>query len=176
MADELRSVHATAGSPHHRTTHAALARIRAAACGASLYGQAQTAHGLTPAFPYLDRAVVEACLACRPWEATDPHHPKPLLLAALAPLTSPGLMTRRDKGHYTAELYTGWRRHRRHLTDLLDAPVLADLGLIDPGQLRTAARTFLDSGLPPALLTDTLALELWLQAQPPAHTGGGENA
>ncbi len=86
-------------------------------------------------------------------------------MTALEPLAPAGTMSRSDKGHYTAELYAGWRRHRDHLLDLLAAPILGDLGLIDPGRLRHAARTFATSGLPPGLLTDTLALELWLRDQ-----------
>jgi asparagine synthase (glutamine-hydrolysing) len=161
----VEAVLAASDSPYERATHATLTRIRTAARRAALYGRAQQLDGLAPAFPFLDRQVVEAALRVTPWQRTDPYQPKPLLTAAVAPLAAPGVLTRRDKSHYTADIYAGWRAHRRELGELLAEPILADLDLIDRDQLAAAVHRFAVDGTPPAELTTTLAVELWLGAR-----------
>jgi asparagine synthase (glutamine-hydrolysing) len=164
VAAAVRYAAATADTPYDMATHASVTAIRVAARRAALYGRAQRLDGLTPAFPFLDRHVVEAALRVAPWLRADPWQPKPLLTTALAPVAPPGVLDRRDKGNYTAELYAGWRAHRAQITALLTDPMMAELGLVDAGSLNHAVNMFGVDRTPPAMLANTLAVELWLCA------------
>jgi asparagine synthase (glutamine-hydrolysing) len=147
-----------------RGVHATLARIRAA--GASAAGYARTLEalaGLTVEFPFLDRAVIEACLSVRPWERTDPWQFKPLLRHALKDLAPRHLLTRTTKSHYDDDLHHGWIRHRVEIGELLERPVLAGYGLTDSKSLSRVLSGGQHAGLPPAFLTELLAVELWLR-------------
>jgi asparagine synthase (glutamine-hydrolysing) len=152
--------------------HATVIRIRACARRAAAYGDTLTQHGVPTCFPYLDRAVIEACLATRPEQRTTPYQPKPLLAAALEPI-APGLLVRRDKGHHNHDLHAGLAAHTPHLLELFgDDCALARAGLIDAPVLRRALTgtgpASVTGGLPLAFLTETLAMELWLR-----HRTGG---
>ncbi|GAA2064476.1 hypothetical protein GCM10009801_09120 [Streptomyces albiaxialis] len=149
------------------TTHGALMRIRSVARRAGLYRDAMEAAGVPGHFPYLDRTVIEAALATRPDQRTDPWAPKPLLTAALAPLTPPGLLIRRDKGHYNAEIHTGLAAHGPELADLFTDSALAQAGLIDETALRSALAQAATARIPLGFFTETLALELYLRSTGP---------
>ncbi|MBV9143199.1 MAG: hypothetical protein JO115_20170 [Pseudonocardiales bacterium] len=151
---------ATAG----RGTHAALARIRSTAYRAALYRDALASYGVRTEFPFFDRAVLEACLAVRPWERSDPWQPKPLLRAALADVVPTHLLARRTKAHYNDDIYRGWKANRHHVAELLDDSRLCELGLVDASVLRRCVRSFGPSGLAPAFITDTIACEVWLRS------------
>lgn len=158
-----------------RNTHAALVRIRSTAYRAALYRDAVAGHGVPAEFPFFDRAVLEAALAVRPWERTDPWQPKPLLRAALVDTVPARLLARRTKAHYNDDIYRGWTANRHRVAELLDDSRLAELGLIDTGVLRHCLRSFGRSGLASAFVTDTIACEVWLRslAPPFAHHRGG---
>jgi asparagine synthase (glutamine-hydrolysing) len=156
------------------STHATLVRIRSTAYRAALYRDALAGHGVPAEFPFFDRAVLEAALAVRPWERTDPWQPKPLLRAALANTVPGRLLARRTKAHYNDDIYRGWSANRQRLADLFKDSRLAELGLIDTGVLRDCLRSFGPSGLAPAFVTDTIACEVWLRSLAPAvHLPGG---
>lgn len=159
-------------------THAALVRIRSTAYRAALYRDALAGHGVPAEFPFLDRAVLEAALAVRPWERTDPWQPKPLLRAALADTVPARLLARRTKAHYNDDIYRGWTANRHRVAELFDDSRLAELGLIDTGVLRRCWRSFGPSGLAPAFVTDTIACEVWLRrlAPPFTHRQEADNA
>lgn len=153
--------------------HAAVVRIRASAYRAALYRDAMQAAEVPTAMPFFDRPVLEACLAVRPWERVDPWQPKPLLRAAFADIVPAQLLARRTKGHYNADIHHGWSAHRDRLAGLLDRPLLAEqYGLIDPAALRRALAGFGPSGLPPAWVTDVVAVERWLRdlTPPPSRS------
>lgn len=152
-------------------THSALVRIRSTAYRASLYRDALAGHGVPAEFPFFDRAVLDAALAVRPWERTDPWQPKPLLRAALTNTMPARLLARRTKAHYNDDIYRGWTANRHLLASLFEQSRLAELGLIDANALRHGLRSFGPSGLAPAFVTDTIACELWLRslAPPFAH-------
>ena len=152
------------------SSHAALVRIRSTAYRAALYRDALAGHGVPAAFPFFDRAVLEAALAVRPWERTDPWQPKPLLRAALAGTVPTRLLARRTKAHYNDDIYRGWAANRRRVAELLDSSRLAELGLIDTGVLLGCLRSFGPSGLAPAFVTDTMACEVWLRNLAPPFT------
>ncbi len=151
-------------------THAALARIRSTAYRAALYRDALAGHGVRAEFPFFDRAVLEACLAVRPWERADPWQPNPLLRAALAGVVPGHLLARRTKAHYNDDIYRGWKANRHHVAELFDDSRLCELGLIDPNVLRRCMHSFGPSGLAPAFITDTIACEVWLRSLPAPFT------
>lgn len=149
-----------------QTTHAALVRIRASAYRASLYRDAMQAAGVPTSMPFFDRNVVEACLAVLPWERTDPWQPKPLLCKAFRHDVPDHNLSRRTKGEYNADIHHGWKTHRREVTKLLAEPALAEHDLIEQAQLHRILDTFGPGGLPPAWVTDLVAIETWLHQQP----------
>jgi asparagine synthase (glutamine-hydrolysing) len=153
-----------------RSTHAALVRIRSTAYRAALYRDALAGHGVSAAFPFFDRAVLEAALAVRPWERTDPWQPKPLLRATLGDTVPARLLARRTKAHYNEDIYRGWMANRQRVAEFLDHSWLAELGLIDVGVLRRCLRSFGPSALAPAFVTDTIACEVWLRSLAPPFT------
>lgn len=161
-----------------QTTHAAVVRIRASAYRAALYRDAMQSAGVATAMPFLDQAVVEACLAVYPWQRTDPWQPKPLIRTAFRGRIPERLSSRRTKGHYNADIYHGWTTHREQLAEFMQRPMLAERhGLIDPKALHRDITMFGPSGLPPAWLTEVLAIEQWLRdltydsPQEAAHAG-----
>ncbi|MGH3830341.1 MAG: asparagine synthase-related protein [Pseudonocardiaceae bacterium] len=144
-------------------THAAVVRIRASAYRAALYREAMQIDGVPTAMPFFDRRVMEACLSVLPWERTDPWCPKPLLRAAFSDVVPAAVLSRRTKGEYNADIHHGWSIHRRQVAELLDGSRLVEHGLIDPVTLRAALSAFGPSGLPPAWITDLIAVETWLR-------------
>jgi asparagine synthase (glutamine-hydrolysing) len=172
-AEELVRAAILEATPHtvaQQGMHATLARIRSAAYRVALYRDAMVWHGVPAEFPFFDRAVLEGCLAVRPWERTDPWQPKPLLRAALTGMVPERLLTRRTKAHYNDDIYWGWKANQHHVADLLDDSQLSGLGLIDPSVLRRNLRSFGPSGLAPAFVTDTIACEVWLRNLAPPFT------
>lgn len=165
-AEELARAAILGAIPHaviEQGSHASLVRIRSAAYRAALYRDAMAGHGVPAEFPFLDRAVLEGCLAVRPWERTDPWQPKPLLRAALAEVVPERLLSRRTKAHYNDDIYRGWKANQHRVADLLDDSLLVELGLIDADVLRRNLHSFELSGLAPAFVTDTIACEIWLR-------------
>lgn len=156
-------------------THATLARIRSTANRAGLYRDAMTGCGVPAEFPFFDRAVLEACLAVRPWERTDPWQPKPLLRSAVAGMVPGRLLTRRTKAHYNDDIYRGWQANRHRMAELLEDSRLVALGLIDTAALRRGLSSFGPSGLAPAFVTETIACEVWLRTLAPPFTAERES-
>ncbi len=151
-------------------THAAVARIRASAYRAALYRDAMQANGIFTAMPFFDRHVVEACLSVLPWERTDPWCPKPLLRSAFLGVIPGTALSRRTKGAYNADIYHGWNTHRLQIAELLDRPQLVEQGLVDHTRLRGLLASFGPSRLPPAWITDLIAVESWLRDLGPPFT------
>jgi len=144
-----------------RPLHSTLARIRASAYAANAYGQSMNEFGATPVFPFFDREVIEACLSTRPWARTDPWEFKPLLTTAMSDALPTRLLARTTKSSYTSDVHTGWSRHRTEVLALVREPLLADLGFVDHDRLHRSLTGWGASGVPPAYVTDLLALELW---------------
>lgn len=155
-------------------THAALVRIRASAYRAAIYRDAMQTDGVPAAMPFFDRQVVQACLSVLPWERTDPWCPKPLLRTAFDGLFPADVLSRRTKGEYNADLYHGWSIQRQQVTGLLCHSRLVEHGLIDPVKLRAALATFGRDGLPPAWITDLIAVEIWLRDLAPPFSARQE--
>lgn len=114
--------------------------------------------------PYLDSAVVRACLALPAWRRADPTVAKPLLRTALAGLVPDTVLTRPTKGNYARSAYAGVRRAAPALRRLLTDSVAADHGLLDPVPVRAVLERAIQ-GLPTPwrALNQVLAVELWLR-------------
>jgi asparagine synthase (glutamine-hydrolysing) len=119
--------------------------------------------GLRLELPYFDDRVVEVCLAVRLHERTTPWSYKPLLAKALDGLVPAVIGQRRTKGAYGADVHAGLRRHRGDLAAMCDDPVLARLGLVDAGVLRSACLGMHPPTLSLPALEASLGCEAWLR-------------
>lgn len=119
--------------------------------------------------PFLDTAVVEACMAIPSFERVRPGVYKPLARLALSRLVPDWLLTRQTKTLFTTSVFDGLAANAPTLRRILADSHLAAAGLIDA---RRAAAD-LESGIAgaPAPLADLHTLivtELWLSRQAPA--------
>ncbi len=124
----------------------------AAGCGVALHA------------PYLDDAVVAACLAVPAAQRTSPQQAKPLLRAAMTGRVPDAALNRSTKGDYSMLAYRGLSRHHRTVADFLTNSRLAGLGLIEEKAIHAdLARGA--AGLPISLaaLDQVLGAECWLR-------------
>ena len=161
VRDALLEQSRTALAEETRALHFTLTRIRVSAHAAGCYRQAMAEFGAHPVFPFFDRQVIEACLSVHPWGRSDPWEFKPLLRTAMNSLLPARLLTRTTKGSYSPDVHRGWARHRADVLSLLAEPQLADLGFVDADRIGHHLAGWGASGLPPAYVTDLVALELW---------------
>lgn len=144
---------------------AALTELRQSADAQRHLRELGVAAGVRVHAPFLDNAVVGACLGVPPARRIDLARPKPLLAAALDGLVPAAVFQRRTKGDYSAEEYRGARAAGRHLHALLDDSRLADLGVIEPGPVRACLDRFLAGALVPmGAMAELIATEVWLRA------------
>lgn len=135
------------------------------------YGRAHRIHvelaagrGVALHAPYLDDAVVAACLAVPAAERTSPRQAKPLLRAAMTGRVPDAALVRSTKGDYSMLAYRGLSRHHRTVADLLTNSRLADLGLIEEKAIRAdLARGAAGLRIPLAALDQVLGAEIWLR-------------
>lgn len=115
--------------------------------------------------PYLDDAVVAACLAVSAAARTTPWQAKPMLRAAMTGRVPDAALVRSTKGDYSMLAYRGLSRHHRTVADLLTNSRLADLGLIEEKAIRAdLARAAAGLRTPLAALDLVLGAEIWLRA------------
>ncbi|MFJ6212400.1 asparagine synthase-related protein [Streptomyces sp. NPDC092296] len=148
--------------PHQ---HATLAAVRAMASLCRLQGDAAASAGVTMAYPYADRTVIDAALSVRAEDRYGPFDPKPLLTAAVAGIGAAASMSRRTKAGYSADTARAAARHHALLKNLLThESALADHGLINPTLIRpTAAAWQRADPTTDLLLHLTLAAEVWVR-------------
>jgi asparagine synthase (glutamine-hydrolysing) len=128
--------------------------LRAAAelCGVELHA------------PYLDSTVIRTCLGLTAVLRTSPAENKPLFRRALSGLVPDSALSRRTKGNYTSDQYTGLRRSEAFLRSLLRAPVTAELGVLEPRPLlATLDRGLLGLDIAWPAFTRAVATEIWLR-------------
>ncbi|PPK71390.1 asparagine synthase-related protein [Actinokineospora auranticolor] len=121
-------------------------------------------YGIAVHAPFLDAAVVRACLSLTAARRADPSAPKPLLRAALTGLVPDAVLTRPTKGAYSRDAYAGVRRAAPRLRALLAESAAADHGLLDAARVRPVLEGAID-GLPVpwSALNQVFAVELWLR-------------
>jgi asparagine synthase (glutamine-hydrolysing) len=166
LADDLREAAHAAVPQHPRPhQHTTLAAVRAMAALCRLQADAAGAAGLTMAYPYADRAVIDAALAVRAEDRYSPYAAKPLLTAAMDGIAAPASLRRRTKSGYNADTGRAVARNRPVLLGLLGREsALADHHLVDPASLRRATDGWADADpVTDLLLHLTLAAEVWLR-------------
>jgi asparagine synthase (glutamine-hydrolysing) len=140
-----------------------VARITAGSATARLHEQFMLGLGVRLHLPFLDRGVVEAALAVRPDERTNPGAFKPLLDAAVAGTVPDRLRARATKGHYSDDTAWGLHRNRGRILQLLDDARLVDRGLVDADAARDAVQRSRGRDERLASLTDMVSCERWLR-------------
>ncbi|MBF6170910.1 asparagine synthase [Nocardia blacklockiae] len=125
--------------------------------------------------PFLDRAVIEACLSAPAELVYDPRSYKPLLSRAMAGLLPEKIRQRTTKDDNLSEWHAGIKEHRALLARWCDSSRLAERGLVDAAAMRRALLNteILRDGL--AAVERTIAAEAWLRAAetagPPEYLG-----
>ncbi|WP_328916266.1 MULTISPECIES: asparagine synthase-related protein [unclassified Streptomyces] len=111
--------------------------------------------------PYLDNAVIRACVASDPLERLPGHSYKPLL-NGLAPTVPALLLERTSSGAFDGTGHAGVQRRHAWLREIIGTSRLAAAGLLD----RTAARAGLDRAVvgagPLSDLRLLICAETWL--------------
>ncbi|MGW7294896.1 asparagine synthase-related protein [Streptomyces xiamenensis] len=166
LADAARTARPLHDRPHQ---HTAVAAIRALARLNRLQADAAASCGITMAYPYTDRTVIEAALSCRAEARTSPYEVKPLLAAAMRGQLPDAYLSRRTKGGYSADLEAGRRRHHATIARILTQDsALADLGVIDPPALASAVHRWGTADPAQDLLMHlTLSAELFARSADP---------
>ncbi len=117
--------------------------------------------------PFLYRPLVEFALRLPPQLRARPHAHRWILRQAMRGILPEKVRTRVGKPGTGDFLAWSLAAEQERLAALLRAPILGDLGLVDPGRLRAAFQDVLYgvAGSKPlcAPLLNTLAVEAWLQ-------------
>ncbi|MEV7214102.1 asparagine synthase-related protein [Kitasatospora cineracea] len=164
LEERLREAAASAVPLHDRPhQHASVAALRAMARWNRLQADAASTFGVRMAYPFQDRAVLDAALSVRGDHRRSPYAFKPLLTGALRGSLPDQVLARRTKGGYNADDRAAARRHRRGLAALLlHDSALADHGLVDPAVLAPAVRAWANAeGQDELMLLMTLNAEVW---------------
>jgi asparagine synthase (glutamine-hydrolysing) len=114
-------------------------------------------------YPFLHRPLVEYALGLPVPMRVRPFARKWVLREAMRGLLPEEVRTRQSKGCIDARIIWAFQQEHATIRELVRSPILADLGLIDAGALRTAveeARCGVKHNL--VMLMSTLSLETWL--------------
>lgn len=125
-----------------------------------------SSYGVEVRHPYLDRDLAELVLAAPPEEHFRPAESKSLLRRVMAG-SLPELVRRRpDKTRFGAFIDHSLRhKEPRRVAALFDAPLMADLGFVDPRVLRDSMEDYRRGRVaaPVPSLWYPITLELWLR-------------
>ena len=123
-------------------------------------------HGINLHAPYLDHAVIRACLTLPATDRYDTYQFKTLLADALRFDVPAAVFQRNTKGDAIGEIYQDVRNHADELRETLGpTSYLARLGVIDVAAVQTGV-TKAELGLrsaPTSFIAKAVALERWLQ-------------
>jgi asparagine synthase (glutamine-hydrolysing) len=141
-----------------------LGQLRQNALSQQVVRNTGTEVGVAVHAPFLDTAVVKACLSLPTWRRADPAISKPLLRAALPGLVPNAVLSRTTKGDYTRSAHQGIKRAAPTFRRMLAESVAADHGLIEPRPVREALEKAVN-GMPTnwGQLNQVLATEVWLR-------------
>ncbi|TVL87533.1 asparagine synthase-related protein [Streptomyces sp. SAJ15] len=126
---------------------------------ASLYA----AEGVRLTSPYLDDAVINACMSARAHERRTPWTYKPLLTEAMRGIVPDQSLARTTKAEGSNVEHTGIRTNISKLAGLCEDSRLAALGLIDPAKLRAICTGFQIRLFTPYAMSMTFSCERWLR-------------
>lgn len=120
--------------------------------------------GLRQHNPYLDNNVIRACLSIPGHERVNPWIFKPLLSQALNGLVPNAVLQRNTKSGLSRQVYESLRAAEPVFEYLLKDSRLADLGIIEPGTIRSSLRrAYMGDELAFPAFTNILAGEVWLR-------------
>ncbi|HEX3531554.1 MAG TPA: asparagine synthase-related protein [Thermoanaerobaculia bacterium] len=125
-----------------------------------------SAFGLEVRHPFLDRRIAELILAAPAAHLLQLGCYKPLLRQALAGILPDPVRLRRDKTKVGTYVDRSLRQAvGEMISELLAAPRLAELGLVDEGKLRSAWQTYRQGSPEPEKrkIWNAATLELWLR-------------
>ncbi|WP_017559149.1 asparagine synthase-related protein [Nocardiopsis baichengensis] len=163
VAELLRAAADAAPSARPRAQHAKLQAVRTSGCAMRVVDQLYRHAGVELATPYLDDAVVNAVLSVDGRRLCDPYRYKPLLAEAMRGVLPDELLTRRTKGEFSGEAFTGLKHHRSALLALTEGMHLERLGLVDADSLRAAVTGPHTGAGGLAAIEATLGVENWLR-------------
>jgi asparagine synthase (glutamine-hydrolysing) len=130
--------------------------------------------------PYLYRPLVEFALRLRPELCARPSARKWVLRKAMQGLLPEAVRTRVGKSGPYGRFAWSLTAQRELLSPLLQAPILGDLGIVDPAKLRAhfdaAPRAPDQRQKVHAALQHTLAMEAWLQLRSGRWPSGGHRS
>jgi asparagine synthase (glutamine-hydrolysing) len=114
-------------------------------------------------YPFLSRPLVEYSLRLPVHMRIRPFGRKWVLRQAMAGVLPEMIRTRQAKGGIDSRLVWAMQQERKRIDALLDSPILGDLGLIRPHELRRAVeQTRCGESHNLILLMSALSLETWL--------------
>lgn len=119
--------------------------------------------GFERRYPFLSRPLVEFALTLPLSLRMHQLEPKVVLREAMRGVLPEAIRRRQGKGGIDARIVWSLQHERNRIAELLQDPVLTQLGCVEPGPLRAAVDQSLGSHRPdyPTLLR-ALALETWL--------------
>ncbi len=145
------------------STHRAWCELRKFGAYQAELTAALHATGLHAHAPFLDNAVVRACMSIPVHQRQSTTRQKPLLGAALRGLVPDFLLQRRTKGAYDGNAYAGIRRNAAQLHHMLADSQLVRAGIVDHDAVRRDLDRLI-AGAPGRLasLETFVTTELWL--------------
>ncbi|MGC0418545.1 albusnodin/ikarugamycin family macrolactam cyclase [Embleya sp. AB8] len=154
---------------------AAWVAVRRAAERQRAYQQLAERTGVRVQAPYLDTAVVRAGMALPAWARDRDDGPRALLTAAMHGLIPRQVLVEAHRADYTEAERRGLRINARVLRDLFADPLLAELGVLDPNEMRHTLNHAIGGAnlsknepetrpdVPLGALADIVSAELWLR-------------
>ncbi|WP_424641607.1 asparagine synthase-related protein [Embleya sp. AB8] len=148
---------------HNWTAHDTIWGIRAAGQLTRGTVPLYAAEGIRLTAPYLDDAVIDACMSARAYERRSPRRYKPLLVEAMRGIVPDRSLNRTTKAEGSSLEFTGIRRNIDQLAALCQDSRLASLGLVDADTLRAVCTGYQYRLFTPYALSTTFSCERWLR-------------
>ncbi|MBW4718345.1 asparagine synthase [Saccharothrix sp. SC076] len=148
---------------HNWTAHHTVWGIRLCASLVRATVPLYAAEGIRVTSPYLDDAVITACMATRTDERRTPWKYKPLLVEAMRGIVPERCLARTTKAEGSNVEHEGLRDNVDRLAAMCDDARLSRLGLIDADALRDTCTSFRIREYTPYAISITMSSERWLR-------------
>jgi asparagine synthase (glutamine-hydrolysing) len=164
-----------AGKMGSKYSHAVAARVRKLA---NMWNRDGLADDLDVRHPFLYRPLIEFALRLPPELRARPHAHRWIVREAMRGILPETIRTRVGKPETSEILARCLSTHRAALAQLLQEPILAELGIVDGSELRTAfdlalQRNGREQYAHPEIVS-ALAVEAWLQMRSGRWPRGGQ--
>ncbi|MFE1173080.1 asparagine synthase-related protein [Streptomyces sp. NPDC058773] len=160
LADEARRARQHG---HNWTAHHTIWGIRLCAGLARRTIPLYAAEGVRLTSPYMDDAVIEACMSAQAHERRTPWEYKPLLADAMRGIVPDQSLARTTKAEGSPLEHAGIRTNVAKLAALCEDSRLAAMGLIDADKLRAVCTTLQMRPFTPYAMSMTFSCERWLR-------------